>query len=139
MSYSNFSFLLSIFFLEFTPYINAQNPETKTYKVSLVQKNDTIAVPYAIIKNLNTKEIFQSDDHGVIFIKGLVGNSINFHCLGFEDQSFRISGVWENMSDGISLGIESKIYSLDQVDIVRDYTYAQFVHAFRNMPWIETE
>lgn len=43
------------------------------------------------------------------------------------------------MQDEIYLGVETKIYSLKQVDIVRESTYAQFVHAFRNMPWIETD
>ncbi len=76
--------LLSFLFIVFNFATNAQNQEIKTYKVSLVQKYDTICVPYATIINMQTQEVFESDDHGVILIKGAIGDTIKFHCLGFE-------------------------------------------------------
>ncbi len=125
----SFSVVLLLFTFAFCGY--AQEYELKSYQVHLVQNNNDSAVCYATIKNQETDEVFESDAKGIIHISGIVGDTLIFNCIGYESQTWLIPGIWSKMEEAISLRVEPKVYAIGQVDVVRKYTYAQFVHAFR--------
>ncbi len=131
MTYFKFFFTVVFIFFIFNYGGCAQSYKPQTYRVFLVQNDKGSTVSYATIKNQKTNNVFESDENGVIQIEGTVGDTLNFHCIGYENQTWIIPGIWNNMEENISLKVEPKVYAIGQVNVVRKYTYAQFIHAFR--------
>lgn len=111
----------------------AQNTSAKRFGVYLIQEPKEEVVQFGAIKNETSGEIALSDTEGFFNISGSVGDTLRFHSLGFRDTSWVIPGVWYEMLMPIQLKVQTNIYVLDEVEVVRYYSYAHFKQAFKDL------
>lgn len=113
--------------------------QEKTYSGRLLIDKSDSPVPFGAIKNLSTGNVSITDDKGLFSIEGVVGDTLKFHSLGYEDREWIIPGIWNKMSDEIVLNVNTAIYSLQEVEVVRYYSYAHFKQAFKDLRVPKTE
>ncbi|WP_075603417.1 hypothetical protein [Saccharicrinis aurantiacus] len=97
------------------------------------------AVQYGAIKNVQTGEVALSDFDGAFSISGTVGDTLKFRCMGYKATEWVIPGIWTTMDDTIKLKVNTNIYALDEIEVVRYYSYAHFKQAFKDLRIEETE
>ncbi len=127
-------FLLSLFTLSF-----AQSDESKEMEAYLKKQKNGDAVAFGAVKNEKTGEVVLSDTEGYFKIHGSVGDTIRFHSLGYKDTTWVVSGIWHSMDEAVMLNVQTNIYALDEIEVVRYYSYAHFKQAFKDLKLPKTE
>lgn len=135
---SNIS-IISILLLTFTCGLNAQEKELHTLSAYLSESVSENKVRFAAIKNEVSGEITLSNTDGLFTIQGSVGDTLRFHSLGYKDTTWVIPTVWVNMHETIQLNVQSNIYSLSEVEVLRYRSYAHFKQAFKDLRVDKTE
>ncbi len=103
-----------------------------------LQPSDEV-VQFGAIKNQKTGEVTLTDGEGFFSISGCIGDTLRFHSLGFKDTTWVISGIWHQLDVPVKLNVETNVYSLTEVEVVRYYSYAHFKQAFKDLRVAKTE
>ena len=117
----------------------SQENEVKRFSGYINEEFSKSAVQFGAIKNMHTGEVTLTDGEGFFNISGSVGDTLRFHSLGYRDSTWIIPGVWYAMDDVVELKVQPNIYSLNEVEVVRYYSYAHFKQAFKNLELEKTE
>ncbi len=118
--------------------INGQSFEKERYK-GYVRDNKNGNIQYGAIQNTKTGEVTLTDFDGSFSISGTVGDTLQFRCMGYENQKWIIPGIWNTMEDSIILKANTSIYALQEINVIRYYSYAHFKQAFKDLKVEETK
>ena len=118
---------------------SAQDREEKRFSGYLNEESSKAAVQFGAIKNIKTGEVTLTDGEGFFAISGSVGDTLRFHSLGYRDSTWVVPGIWYAMEEAIELKVQPNIYSLNEVEVVRYYSYAHFKQAFKDLKIEKTE
>ncbi|TLX77729.1 carboxypeptidase-like regulatory domain-containing protein [Labilibacter sediminis] len=119
--------------------LQAQDFESKLFSGQIQEQKSGKSIEYGAIKNINTGETVLTDEDGYFEISGTAGDSLRFHSLGFEDNNWIIPGIWYTMQQEILLNVNKRFYALDEVEVIRYYSYAHFKQAFKDLKLPEDE
>ncbi len=131
-----------LFIIVFTTIIsldsNGQTFEKMRYK-GYIRDGKNKSVQYAAIQNIKTGEVTLTDLDGSFSISGTVGDTLKFRSMGYKSTQWIIPGIWNTMEDSIILKANTNIYALDEINVVRYYSYAHFKQAFKDLRIEKTE
>ncbi len=126
--------VIAILFILLLPIISyAQQNEIGLFTGSLIEMDSDKGVGYAAIKNIKTGEVFLTNEKGIFTIRGAVGDTLKFHSLGYIDTTWVVPGVWFSMQEEVSLRVQTSFYALEEVEVLRFYSYAHFKQAFKDL------
>jgi len=129
----------AIFLFLITNISFAQNSETKRFGAYLIQEPTKEVVQFGAIKNIKTGEVTLTDTEGFFAISGSVGDTLRFHSLGYRDTTWVIPGIWYTTNQKLELKVQTNVYALSEVEVVRYYSYAHFKQAFKDLRLPEDE
>ena len=135
----NRDIILLIAFLFVTTASFSQKKEAKRFSGYLKESPSKNAVQFGAVKNIKTGEVTLTDGEGFFNITGSVGDTLKFHSLGYKDTTWVVPGVWFAMDETIELKVKPNIYSLQEVEVIRYYSYAHFKQAFKDLRLEKTE
>lgn len=133
------TFFIIILALGFFYTSNAQEFKYRRFKGYLNEQPSGSGIEFGALKNITTGETILTDEDGYFEISGTVGDTIRFHSLGYNDNIWVIPGIWYSMKEEIELNVHKRFYSLDEVEVVRYYSYAHFKQAFKDLKLPEDE
>lgn len=128
-----------IIFLAWIFITNAQEFEKQRFQGFITEYNKDSAIQYGAIKNTKTGEVALSDLEGSFSISGTVGDTLKFRCMGYKATEWVIPGIWTTMEDTIQLKVNANVYALEEVEVVRYYSYAHFKQAFKDLKLEKTD
>ncbi|MCW3805243.1 hypothetical protein [Plebeiibacterium marinum] len=109
------------------------NGASHLFEGSLLNHKSENPVEYAALKNMSTGEVVLTNELGLFEINGSVGDTIRFHSLGYKDTTWIIPSIWMAMEEDLTLEVETSVYSIAEVEVLRFYSYAHFKQAFKDL------
>jgi hypothetical protein len=126
----SFKIVIILLFISITGYQTA-TAQGNQFVASVV--SDEEPVLFAYVYNKTQKVIVQTNDNGMFALPSAVGDTMNFSCLGYKDTSFVVSPDMLYSDEIVKIKVFKTDYALNEVKVVRYFSYASFQQAFLNL------
>ncbi len=120
-------------------FLFSQKVEKKVLNGSVIEETSNKPIELGAIKNMNSNQVTLTDELGHFELTGSVGDTLRFHSLGYADTTWVVASVWYLNNENIELKVKPNSYAIDEVQVVRFYSYAHFKQAFKDLRLPEDE